>query len=323
MNLQMNKHAGPIGLLAFLLLTTLLSFAQDNDPVIVKPSKDKKNRKREITYSSPRTPVSQIDSPIYEVKLKANKEYFCNIIAMADGNYMTIKTYDGRTRFLQWDEIDSYRLTPYNANSHELVALKKGEDLRQRYDNWGYCYLIKSKGDTLRGRIKNVADYSVNIDGIVYPEIVMLDEKKGTANSVDFKLYDRMEILGRDDYKFLLCCDDEKEIYKILVDGPCKLLYSEVRSGAGFMMTGNGGSMPVMPQDRERYFIYMNHALIKMRAESNDNIFMPTVTTNFKNKCKEIFRACPVLLEKIENNTLRSNNLVEIVTEFNNCIAHK
>ena len=90
-------------------LAFAFSIAQsfEGDSLNVKVSKEKKSRnQKKKSLESPLAPPLQIDSPVYHVKLKTGKDYYCNIISMAEGNFMSVKNFNGSIIFLQWEEIE-------------------------------------------------------------------------------------------------------------------------------------------------------------------------------------------------------------------------
>ncbi len=323
-------------LIFFLTISMLLVFTcsqgqSDSLSTLVKPKvgKGKKSMgNASVQVVQPVQSPCQIDSPIYEIQLKTGQNYYCNIISMSEGSFMTIKNCDGATHYMQWDDINSYHLTCYNSHSTQLADEQKREEMKLKYASWDKCCLLHSIGDTVKGWIKYNEDLSSNT---VYEQhgkdVVVADEITGTERTYKMGNWFKLIIFGRDTTSFLCIYTDadyeRKGIFKILVDGPCYLLYNEWRVDGGFMSSGGTGTAYMTPQDREKYSIYYKGIYTKLRAESQDNPAMPSTAYNFKKKCQEIFAECPALVTKIDSKIFRSDNLREIVKEFNECLNNK
>jgi len=287
---------------------------------------------------------AQTDTDSYIITMNDGSQFRCKLLEVKKGDHINVLREDGTTASIDWDSFRDYQKdmpvaktkaeAPDKRESEEandengkteVRSAKQIERLKRKHAKWNSCFVISARGDTIRGRIKNRGDYSLN-NGSIFAESKIVcslaDESEQKFKADEFKeLYIDSE---ESEYRKYITVEDpnsfaganSKKLYRVITDGKCRLLFdmtvnsSGPMMGAGGMMVGGGTSTI------ERYFVYYKDKLTKVRTE-----YGFAISANFRKKCREIFNECPDLVAKIENKTFRSSDLREIVTEFNQCIG--
>ncbi|MES2621481.1 MAG: hypothetical protein V4615_11580 [Bacteroidota bacterium] len=289
---------------------------------------------------------AQPDPLNYYVVLKDSTAFACKIPYQIPNKIIQVIKPDRSEENIVWSKINSIFVIDSSGNKtdirylskSDLKALRKTETTKAEHSKWDSCFIVKQTGDTVYGKIKARTDYSST------GAYTIFSEDFWTSSSIKFlhpgereELFSLAQIKElflknrSPGYQKYLCIDSS--LYRVITDGNCKLVYNEEKgtsSGAMMMNAAGGGFTPIgagAAYDVQRYFIYYNDELTKMKTASvgSDNL-IPIVfdgSAMFKAKCRRIFSECPALLAEIENRTLRSNDLRQIVDRFNTCILQK
>lgn len=107
--------------------------------------------------------------------------------------------------------------------------------------------------------------------------------------------------------------------YRVVVDGVCKLLYSEIPGNPGKMVatTTGGGQLYSTPMNGiiPEYDIYYKNKISKVQLDDDFNL-----SSISKKDCLEIFKDCPDLAQKIIEPKAKLSKITEMVKIFNECI---
>lgn len=273
----------------------------------------------------------QTDSTVYRVALKTGKTLYGQIVAKEEGEYITVQKDDGGTQFLQWHEIEKYEATKYSLNSSELKEIAAKEAIAKKYANWNRGFLIV-KSDTFRCWIEPKPDYSAIGPG--QERIIVTASASGTEKRWNPDEYRKLVITEKDTVMYI--CYTPKNgilnIFKVVSDGPCKLLQDRYENDENAQSTGGiitmstpsgtvMGAPGIIPihyaKTSDRYYILYKGVWTKTKTDSG-----PGIDDYFRKKSKEIFTECPQLVKQLEDKTFRSDDIREIVKEFNSCVSN-
>jgi len=207
-----------------------------------------------------------------------------------------------------WAQTDSLLTT----TTGKLTEQKQSEKLKAKHANWNSCFIVMMNGDTLKGKVKKREDYSFS-RGLFTEGKVLFAHVNDREEIIQAKAFRELCLAQMDSeyMKYITLAKDTGEsgrkIYRVVADGKCKLLFDEIPASLG---------VPILTPPEERYYIYYNSKLTRMRREAEFNL-----NAGFKKRYKEIFSECPGLLAKIEDKTYKPDDLRGIVTAFNRCIA--
>ena len=202
----------------------------------------------------------------------------------------------------------------------------KQERLRKKHETWDSCFIVKAKGDTIYGKVDHRDDQSSVLSSYMSDLLIFFahtNEKEEQFIPDNLKElyvfnapegYNKYQVIDQEDY-----LSNYGILYRIVVDGSCKL----VARGAKNIVPG--GLLDVILKENAYYLLYKKN-FIPIRTEItgfNSGFPILKASAGFKKKCEKIFSECPPLVEQIESKTFRSEDLREIVKEFNNCIGKK
>ncbi|HLP49523.1 MAG TPA: hypothetical protein VK154_01500 [Chitinophagales bacterium] len=275
---------------------------------------------------------AQTDSTVYRVALKTGKTLYGQIVAKEEGEYITLQKDDGGTQFLQWHEIEKYETTKYSLNSKELKEIAAKEAIAKKYANWNRGFLIV-KSDTFFCWIEPKPDYSAI--GMGMERTITTASIKGTEKNWEPEEYRKLVITEKDTVEYICYTpkNGKLNIFKIVNDGACKLLQDRYENDkeqnnssapifipnsapGGTMIGGGPGLAIVLPKTSDRYYILYKGVWTKTKTDSG-----PGIDDYFRKKSKEIFTECPQLVKQLEDKTFWSDDIREIVKEFNSCIS--
>ncbi len=256
--------------------------------------------------------LGQSSDPIYRVVKKDSTALICKILFIR-GKGLFVEKPNGQNEVILRKEIAYYQL------------IKEGVVEQDARDS---CFIVRISGDTLRGTIKRILDYT-NLDAGRQAEVNKTTTDPWPNDNLIFNhpVFGEKEIsqaeisqlfvYGKEAEKsnYVTQKDDlgYAQLYRIIVDGKCQLLgrlETEYSTGGNPLATIemallSGGSKV------QRYYTFYNSELIPITPE------------NFKQKSKKVFEDCPMLMGKIEAHTRSYTMLRQIVTEFNQCLETK
>lgn len=276
---------------------------------------------------------AQDDTTIYELKLKTGSVLYCQFVAKEEGNYITIKKDDGGIRFLQWSEIETYKATAYKKNSAELDSIRKQEEIKKKYVNWNRCKIVLFNGDTVERWVEYAQDYSTK--GPDYNGSILIANDKGEERKLGLEAYKELIVPGKEPARYITRSPEngKPDMFKVLVDGPCKLYCDRFKrdegSGIGFglggpsvpggptAVTGPGPDFFNSEKDVNRYYLFYKGVWTKVRSKKGIDI-----DESFRGRCNEVFSEFPDMVQQIERGTFHTDNIKEIVEEFNQRLSH-
>ena len=184
---------------------------------------------------------------------------------------------------------------------------KMQDRLRKKHQSWYSCFVVMLTGDTIRGKVKQSADFPVT--GYLFGAGRFLfahsDESEERIGAAQFKeLYVADE--GREYRKYITLDSraetDNREIFRVVEDGKCRLLSDEI----------NGPGVGALS---DKAYIYYKSKLTKVNLNAAID-----KTPEFKNQCAVIFSDCPALVQQIANNGKGLSGWGGVVLAFNECI---
>ncbi len=175
------------------------------------------------------------------------------------------------------------------------MQVKKTLQYQKKYSLWDSCFIIKNKGDTIRGRVDRTSDQGApNVDYLsrtiiffVYPsgkkdQFIPNDIKEMCV----FTNSDTVERFLRLEAEYVV--SSYGTLYRVIHDtGPCKLIATGTNWGIS---------------------IYYKESFW------GKNEF-------FKKKNKKAYKDCPSIIDAIENNVFSSDDVIERINAFNNCVS--
>lgn len=212
-----------------------------------------------------------------------------------------------------------------SADSTQKKKLSKEERLAKKHANWDSCFIVKAEGDTIYGKVDHRYDQSTLLSSYISDMLIFFAHPDGKEEQ--FIPNDLKELYVynlADGFKKYVVLDDEYYLsnygilYRVLVDGPCKLVADRVKSTLPI-------SVASAFQEAHYYILYKKKFTpIKIAfSDGGANSGTINIAPGFIKKCAKAFAECPALVEQIENKTFRSGDIREIVKEFNNCISVK
>ena len=271
---------------------------------------------------------------VYKVILKNDLQFYCQILNLDTGNSMLVKKDGGGMVYLQWSEIKAYEATKYSLQGKEMNEIREREKIKHKYANWPDCLIILNKNDTIKRWVEFKGDYSVMGEGEV--RTIKVATEKGEEYKLEPEEYKELIILGKDTFVYITLAPtggDYKNIYRVIENGPCKILFDHyigrslaptigtmgVSAGAPSIVSylsvaGSSGS----ERERDRYYLLYKNKWLKVKLKEGFTI-APSFIDNFK----DIFSECAGLSNRIETQKEQTLDLRKIVDEFNTCVMLK
>ena len=271
---------------------------------------------------------AQTDTTVYQLTLKNDLVMYCQINSKEEGNYILVKKDGGGIQFFQWSEIKELKPTSYAINGAELKVIRKKNEIKRKYLTWNRCLIIKNNNDTIERWVQHKKDYSTMGEG--QSRAILTANNDGVETNIQAEEFTELIVLGKEPVRYVSFSPknrDHNNIYTVIVDGPCRLLhdvYVKRDKGAMMLTPGPMGSIAstAFPDGdviyADRYYLsYKNHW---MDVTIKDGL---KTTLNFRNECSEILNDCPALASQLESKTFRSDDVREVLKEFNQCVANK
>ncbi len=253
---------------------------------------------------------AQSDTATYRVIMNDGSQFSCKIIELKRGEYIKVKKEDNSVSQIGWDAFKDYR-NP--ADDAKAKAANREQRIKSRWDE---AFIVRVIGDTVFGKIERRDDYSIYSFASDKKELHFL--KRGTTDILD--IYGTVELhvftdnpefqkyifLYANELKRPIFSDSTRKtwnIYRVVVDGPCKLLYDE------------GPSLFGMPEFRHQFFY---KGVLK---PANSSLLFNEA--DFKRYCREALSDCPEVVAKTDKGVYKAKDLSKIVKEFNECISGK
>ena len=122
------------------------------------------------------------------------------------------------------------------------------------------------------------------------------------------------------EFKLIPVSKRKKELYQVIFeDGETKLYGRLVSTGGGGMWmpgTSAGGGSPVFMSFGASSY---NELVVFGPGDEKPVNLIPTGLGSFRKKAMEYFSDCPELVKKINEKIYKSENLKQIVIEYNDC----
>jgi len=273
---------------------------------------------------------AQTDILTYHIVLNDSSSFTCKLISEIPNKIMHVQKADSSEEYILYKNINSVNIENAEGKFVNINTLSKSQlkDLRATqktiaaHQHWLNCFIIKQAGDTLYGKVKHRRNYSSNNGAnpwynsdivFTYPddkeEVFALSEiQELSINGVKYLVLD-----GGMGYT---------DLYKVVIDGSCKLVYKEFE-GYNTTTGWQGMAINTTHYSNDSYYVYYKNTLTRMRTIFSGEFGSFQTSAGFKGKCREIFFECPALIDKIENGDFKSLKLRQEVNEFNQGIEVK
>ncbi len=271
---------------------------------------------------------AQTDTIVYHVLLKNGNSLYCQFLAIEKDNYITVKKDGGGIQFFQWQEIKEYTPTILSFNSKDFDEIKRKEEKQRKYAGWENCYVIKGNGDTIRGKVEYNSDYTT--PGESSSSTITIVDGLGVESTLKPEDFRYLIVMDRDTTKYLSFAPGEvgyRKIFKIIIDGKCKLLqnhYTNHNAGGLYGTTSFAGQMgvasgfsfrPSKDIDEDRFYLLYQNKWFNVKKVEGFN-----VTFDFHDDCYKILFDCPELVTSLQMPNSKMDDIREIVNEYNNCL---
>jgi hypothetical protein len=270
---------------------------------------------------------AQTDAPIYNLWLKNGTSFTCRLLQEKKGEYIKVLKADSSVVQLDWDLITDYK--PASKRHGELTEADSA-----KYTNWFKCIII-SDGDTISALTKPRNDYC----NIKASTVLMPNGRERRLEPSD--IAGLWILAGSDTVKYIsLNLGNEVYcLYRLIIDGPCKLLYSE---GIEFVRnmdpeprfsapspTGASGWSYGGLEYVGVFSIYYKGTVWKIAAKGKNEVVL-AYKTDFSDFAKQAFKDCKHWNERSdavgkEKLDLESDqiNIAKAIREFNECLGFK
>lgn len=196
---------------------------------------------------------------------------------------------------------------------------KQTEKLKEKHKGWIACFVVKKSNDTIYGKVKYQDDYSsTSTDNFMFGKgwvIALKDESEMKLNPAEIKelnIYNHTPGFK----KYIVLGKPGKEIlYRVIIEGPCSLLY-EQRTSGGY---GVAQTAYVMETVQERYYLYYKEQLSMAVNET----MLENIPIKYRKKCSELLSECPAIASRLDEEVKYGDDLTKVVKDFNKCVAAK
>ncbi|WP_026753738.1 hypothetical protein [Sediminibacter sp. Hel_I_10] len=111
-------------------------------------------------------------------------------------------------------------------------------------------------------------------------------------------------------YAYVKTSKNRLQLFQVLLEGKVSLY---LKKGIENMYLDNGNTTTIIKSDKDLYYVK------KQNEKFASNRFFANVFKSFKKTAKTYFSDCQPLVTKISNNEYKSDQLFEIVKEYNGC----
>jgi hypothetical protein len=111
-------------------------------------------------------------------------------------------------------------------------------------------------------------------------------------------------------YAYIKTSEKKLKLFQVLIEGKVSLY---LKKGVENMYLDNGKSTTIIQNDKNLYYVK------KQNEKYASNRFFANVFKSFKKTAGKYFSDCEPLIKKIDNGDYKSDQLFEIVKEYNMC----
>jgi len=194
------------------------------------------------------------------------------------------------------------------------TCLAKGPGEKGDYQGWYPCVII-ARHDTIAGKLKPKSEYFGR-----HPfTMLMPSGKERIIKPSDIA---QLWIINpHDTVKYLSVNTDGQmgpitTLYLILVDGQCRLLYTEGVRATNVLSLGNGSTWAYS----NIYTIYYKDELWDVVGSNDFFAFDPE--TDFTRLGRIVFKDCTQIAYRLEIGEYKKKDIRKLITEFNACIGN-
>lgn len=187
-----------------------------------------------------------------------------------------------------------------------IAAAQSDLSVSKKHDGWLPCLVIAG-GDTTQTRVAPKNDYS---SGDSYMRILLPNGKVKRLNAADIsQLWIPWK---RDTIRYISLKDNSvygATLYRIMVDGPCRLLYNE-----SFANTGG--------VNLKTYYIFYKGFIQEAQMEAEGWKTLGAVR-RFEKAATDLLKDCPQLASEVANLHESSLTIRDVIRHFNQCLSAK
>jgi len=185
-------------------------------------------------------------------------------------------------------------------------------------NKWHSGKIILKNNDTLTGVIKfeNSSKDLIGLRGVGGTNKVFFKKSKKSKKKSKYKkekikyfvIENNSDKLVK--YAFVETSKNKSKLFQVIIEGNVSLY---LKRGVENMHLDNGNSTTIIQNDKDLYYVK------KQNEKFASNRFFANVFKSFKKTASRYFSECKSLTTKINNGEYKSNQLYEIVREYNSC----
>ena len=187
-------------------------------------------------------------------------------------------------------------------------------------NKWYSGTLVLKNKDTLTGVVKfensSASKDLVGLRGVGGNNKVFYKKTKNAKKKSKFKKDEIEYFIVKNNtgnlvkYAYVETAKNKLKLFQVLIEGKVSLY---LKKGVENMHLDNGNSITIVQHDKNLYYVK------KQNEEFASNRFFANVFKSFKKTAGNYFSDCKSLVTKINNDEYNSDQLFEIVEDYNNC----
>lgn len=190
-----------------------------------------------------------------------------------------------------------------------------------QYD-WTHGTLVFKNGDTIRGEIKlpMISKDIVAFNG--EEKIKFRRDRESEKIKYDESQIDKVIFKNSDTevafFEYVKLSENKKGLFKIITKGKATLYARSVSISSGtyingVAMGGGSGMWSYSYSDFNEFYILRENEIIA------SPLITARISRSFKKRAVDYFNDCPTLVSKLEESTLRKEDIREVVSFYNKC----
>lgn len=188
-----------------------------------------------------------------------------------------------------------------------------------KYSTWYPCLIIAQK-DTLAGKIKPKEGDEYFGKG----SFTMLFTNGKERVITPSEIAQLWVIMSKDTDRYISVkvkseTGKSTVLYRIVIDGPCQLLYSKGIRPA-HMLTLSVNVINVF-ENAHIFTIYYGGEMWELLADPQN--YMLDADTDFRSLGKEVFKECPSVTYKVTTEQASKEDVRDIIRDFNDCLLQQ
>ncbi|RKE90254.1 hypothetical protein [Ichthyenterobacterium magnum] len=187
-------------------------------------------------------------------------------------------------------------------------------------NKWYSGKLVLKNNDTLKGVVKfensSTTKDLIGLRGVGGTNKIFFKKSKKSKKKVKYKKDEVEYFIVKTNsskiakYTFVPTKKNKSKLMQVLIEGKVSLY---LKKGVENMYLDNGNSTTIIQNDKSLYYVK------KSNEKYVSNRFFANIFKSFKKTAVRYFSDCKPLVQKINNGEYKSDQLFEIVKDYNNC----